>query len=156
MNRVGFGCSRVRGFSLIEMMIVLAIIGILAAIAYPNYMDSVIKGRRADAGDALLYIQQLQEKYRANHIDFGTLSEIGYGADATEYSTDGYYVMTTTGDGSSTAYTIKAVAKTGTSQASDTGNPVDCKTLTLTVNVTNPRGFKGSTNVGDGTKCWAN
>ena len=39
------------GFSLIELMIALAIVGILAAITYPSYQDSVMKSRRTDAGN---------------------------------------------------------------------------------------------------------
>ncbi len=140
------------GFTLIEMMIVLAIVGVLAAIALPSFMNSIREARRSDAADALLYIQQLQERYRANHTDFGSLSEIGYpnGADATVYSTDAYYVVSTTGAGSATAYTITATAASGTSQVGDTGNPVDCTTLTLTVTATDPRGTKAP------AACWSN
>lgn len=52
-----------RGFTLIELMIVVSIIGILAAIAYPSYQDSILKGRRAQARTALLELQQQQERY---------------------------------------------------------------------------------------------
>lgn len=51
------------GFTLIELMITVAIIGILAAVAYPAYTDSILKGRRAQARTALLELMQQQERY---------------------------------------------------------------------------------------------
>ena len=54
---------RQAGFTLIELMIVVAIVGILATIAYPSYRESVLKGRRAEARTALLELMQQQERY---------------------------------------------------------------------------------------------
>jgi type IV pilus assembly protein PilE len=56
------------GFSLIELLIVIAIIGVLASIAYPSYQDSVAKTRRNDAASALMEsVQALERYYTVNH-----------------------------------------------------------------------------------------
>lgn len=52
-----------RGFTLIELMIVVAIVAILASIAYPSYQESVRKSRRAEAGAVLLEGAQFMERF---------------------------------------------------------------------------------------------
>lgn len=60
LNRVGNG--RGHGFTLIEMMITVAIIAILASVAFPSYLEYVAKGRRTDAKSQLLAAQQWMER----------------------------------------------------------------------------------------------
>ena len=68
------------GFTLIELMIVVAIIGILAAVAYPAYTDSVLKGRRAQGRAAVAQLLQQQERYITQqncYLGFTTNSSTG-------------------------------------------------------------------------------
>ena len=60
------------GFTLIELMIVLAIIGILAAVAYPSYIESVKRGDRSAAIAALLETQQFMERFYAANSRYTT------------------------------------------------------------------------------------
>jgi type IV pilus assembly protein PilE len=74
-----------RGFTLIELMIVVAIVAILAAIAYPAYQDSVLKGRRAEGRTALLELMQQQERYmtqRGTYLVFSNTNGVTVPADA--------------------------------------------------------------------------
>lgn len=52
-----------QGFTLIELMIVVAVVAILASIAYPAYTNSIIKGRRAEGRTALAELMQQQERF---------------------------------------------------------------------------------------------
>ncbi|WP_198971147.1 type IV pilin protein [Xylophilus sp. ASV27] len=68
-----------RGFTLIELMIVAAIVAILASIAYPSYKDSVLKGRRAQARTALMEVLQQEERYMTQnntYLEFDSSSTV--------------------------------------------------------------------------------
>ena len=72
-----------RGFTLIELMITVAIVGILAAIAYPSYVDQIRKGRRADAQAALMNLASRQQQMLLDTRSYGaTLAALNVGVPA--------------------------------------------------------------------------
>jgi type IV pilus assembly protein PilE len=142
-----------RGFTLIELMIVVAVIGIIAAIAYPAYTDYVRRANRADGLAALTNLQLAQSKLRGNcpfYAQGFTAGASTCGADAAsstvQYpsgaanSPEGNYTVTITAStASATAYTATAVGLGG--QVNDKAKDgTDCSTLTLTVSNTFPDG----------------
>lgn len=99
--------ARSGGFSLIEVMIVVAIIGILSSIAYPSYVEYVRKSRRVEAITALSRIQQAQERWRSNHTTYAsTLADLGITSNMTEH---GYYQLSISNP-VATGYTASATA----------------------------------------------
>jgi len=86
---------RMSGVTLLELMIVVVVIAILTAIAFPNYRDFVDRAKRNEAKALLLEVAQNQERFYLQNSTYGTLTELGYD---TPLDTDsGTYRISVTG-----------------------------------------------------------
>ncbi|MDI5890440.1 type IV pilin protein [Halomonas sp. LR5S20] len=124
---------RSAGFTLIELMIVVAVIGILAAIAYPSYTRYVQEARRTDAMSALSSVAGQLERCYTVTSDY-TAASCPSGTDIP--SDEGYYLI----DISATASTYTLTGKPQDAQSDDS-----CGNFTL-----NHQGVRGA----DGADCW--
>jgi type IV pilus assembly protein PilE len=80
---------RKKGFTLIELMLVIGIVAILVAFAIPSFQDALRKSRRSDAMNTIMDIQLAQEKYRTNNARYGTNAQLGF--DNPQITPDGHY-----------------------------------------------------------------
>src|SRR4051812_4646840 len=109
-----------RGFTLIEILIVVAIVAILAAIAFPSYQNYLRKGRRADAQTFIMDVANREQQYlldaRAYATGSGALTSLGV---TTPSSVSTYYTVSVAAGAATPSFVITAAPITGTPQATD-------------------------------------
>ena len=136
------------GFTMIELMIVVAVVAILAIIALPMYSEQSRKGKRAEAAQALGDMQLRQESWRADHPTYGVLNDLtGSAAASTSYNNGLKYYTVSVAGNTATAYTLTATRKGEMVSDPNCGN----FTMTMVAGV----GTKG-VSTGDVDHCWRN
>jgi type IV pilus assembly protein PilE len=130
------------GFTLVEVMITVAIIGILAALAFPSYTRYVVRANRAAAETYLLEISSMQERYLVDRRAYATtLAALGY-ATLPDSIAPHYQITLTTTD------TPPAYQLTATPIGNQLSRDTDCGALTL-----NAKGEKSASGT-TGQGCW--
>ena len=116
------GVRFAHGFTLIELMVVLAILAIIMAVAIPAYSSQVRHSRRTEALQALSNCELQQERWRADHPEYGTTAQVACPAPSTHYT-----IALSNRTATTFTYTATAVG----AQQQDTQDGKDCKSLTI-------------------------
>ncbi|HSN70371.1 MAG TPA: type IV pilin protein [Steroidobacteraceae bacterium] len=151
MHRPAGLLARMRGVTLLELMIVVIILSILAAIAFPSYRSYVMRTNRTEATAALLNIASNQERFYLQNNTYATNAQLptappnGLGIPTT--TEGGRYTLSITA-ANAAGFTAQAVPATGGGQTADTA----CQAFTI-----NAQGIRAATKGGGGdntAECW--
>jgi len=150
-----FNHEKAFGFTLIELVIAVAIIGILAAVGLPAYNNTVMKGRRVDAKNAILDLAARQEKYfSTNNTYTSDFSKLGLNASSTATS-----VNVMSANGSATYYSLTIPVQTATTytlQATPTGGQTSdqCYAYVIDYLGTQSNVNASGTTLSSSLRCW--
>ena len=133
--------KRISGFTIIELMMVLIIVAVLMALAYPSYVDHVRKAKRGEAQQLLMTWSVNQEIFRSSNPQYATTDQM-----AAPVHNDYTFSLPTR---SATAFVLQAAAKSGNDQLNDDEDGTACSTLNL-----NSSGQKYSGGDTSKTVCW--
>ena len=134
------------GFSLTELLTVVAIVGILGAVGYPAYSDYTQQARRSDGQAALLSMATEQERfYLSNNTYASAIADIWTASGGQFESLEGYYTLSVV-SGNANTFVVRATA-TGI-QAADT----DCAVMEL--DNTGLRAARTSGGADNAAACW--
>ncbi|RJF98936.1 type IV pilin protein [Noviherbaspirillum saxi] len=100
-NSIADPALRIRGFTLLELMVVVVIVGILAGIAFPSYQESIRRTKRTEGKSALMETLQQQERYYSQHNTYAAFSSS---------SPDKLFKWYSGGSPSNSAYELSATA----------------------------------------------
>lgn len=114
--------QKTKGFTLIELMITVAVIGILAAIAYPSYTQYVVRANRGEAQAYLMDLAQRQQQYLMDARAYAS-TELALNASQPASVQRNYTISIAVGSGAPPTFTITAAPISGTVQSGD-GNLV--------------------------------
>jgi type IV pilus assembly protein PilE len=142
--------AREGGFSLIELLIAVVVVGVLLAVALPTFSSSQRKSRRSDAMAALSAAQLAQERWRSNHTTYGATADVM----TSTASVSGYYSLSiTSASNTATGYIAQASAVSGSPQAADTNCVV--MAVRMSDGTLSYGSSSGSTiDWSDAPKCW--
>ena len=140
-------CSGTKGFTVIELMVVLIIVSILVALAYPSYVDQVRKSRRGEAQELLMNWSINQEIWRSNHPLYADDTAGQLSAPTHDYYN---FSLAAPDPPTATTYVLQAIAPTGSDQLNDKAKDgTNCSTLNM-----NSAGQKYSGGDPSKLSCW--
>ena len=152
LNTIPESRPRQRGFTLVETMVVIAIIALLASIGYPRFTTYLTRAKRATAKSFMLIVADRQEQYFLDNKQYAAgLTDLGYAQNTVALDNNGVVTVVTNpartylvdlSNTSATTFTVDAAP-----ELAQAAQDINCGTLTLTH--TGLRGHSGA-----GTKCW--